>query len=59
MDDQTLFLAGFLAGKMAEAGFSIDLTTDDDGNFTGEIEVMLLVIPYNPTRVKVQVLPLE
>lgn len=40
-DDMHALHVGFLAGALVQAGFMLILEHDDDGNYTGEIEISL------------------
>jgi hypothetical protein len=51
------FNAGTLLGRLLEAGFVAELVTDDQGNFTDVIEIIVASVPYHPTRVRLRVLP--
>lgn len=55
-DDHAL-LQGLLVGRLLEAGFQVEIVTDDEGNYIDEIEVMVMVVPYQPTRVTLKVMP--
>jgi hypothetical protein len=54
---QHAFNAGILLGRLLEAGFIAELVTDDQGNETDVIEIIVASVPYHPTRVSLRVLP--
>jgi hypothetical protein len=48
---------GMLQGRLLEAGFVAEIVTDDQGNYTDVIEIIIASVPYHPTRVSLRVLP--